>query len=157
MTGPQIALMVVSILVGVALVQGVVWFFVIRATNARRAALTMELEGAIANGGDVVRRGPTTGRYSGATGGPFSRVRGSAVLALTDRRLFIHTLRGPRIVIERGQITNVRPEAWFGSARRAGWTHVVLTMREGGEVGIGVTNGEVEAWIADVRAALVSA
>jgi hypothetical protein len=155
MTALQVVLLVVGILVLVGSIQVVVWTVVLRKVREGIARVTHELETRVSASGEKVTRGPMRVRYTGATGGSYGRVKGVAVAALTDKHLFLQTMRGAPIEFTRDVVTSVRQETWFRTQASAGWTHVVLTMMEGYDVGFAVRD-DPEGWVRDIQAMLVA-
>jgi hypothetical protein len=98
--------------------------------------------------------GPTPGMYRGSTVEGMSRfVKGNAALVLTEQRLVWRPVGQEAGEIALSDITNVRDEHWsldrFDSAADS-QPHVVLTLRQGGEVGFFIFRDRAE-WVEALR------
>lgn len=145
MTPLQIVLLVLGILAFQALLLIPLLVWVQRATVRLVDALRAEL----AASGESVQVAPAPAVYRGATGTRHSRVRGNGAAALTDRRLIVRKLIGDRVEIPTTDITGAREEKWFAGGRAGRKNHVVVSLRDGGEVGLFVTDNP--AWLAALR------
>ena len=73
---------------------------------------------------------------AGYSGGPrrFGWVKGSGVLALTDRRVIFRRVFGGLLEIELADIASVSEAAWYRGMYKAGRRHVILHLKEGAKV-----------------------
>jgi hypothetical protein len=142
----EIGLLVLGILLGNALIQGLVWYFILRWMRGRRTEAIRELAAAIES--EAVIRPPEAGRYRGATAPGYPFVKNSGVIALTDKRLVFRTLTRAMIEIPLPAITGVRESKGFNSAMVAGRTHLVVGTHAG-EIAFFVADNS--AWIAAVN------
>src|SRR5690242_8997756 len=97
MHGWGVAVFVILLLLGIAVVQGIVWTVIIvwwrRRTRTGKAQLTAELEA------ETLLRQPEKGTYRGATAPGYPIVKNNGVIALSSRRLVFLTVTGKRIEI----------------------------------------------------------
>ncbi len=143
----QVVLLVVAILVGLGLLQAAIWLPIVR----RLRRLPGRLQAELASSGETVLRGPERGTYRGSTAPGYPRAAGTGVVALTDRRLAFRPIVGRAIDVPTSHIEGIRLEKWFLGSMRAGSVHVVLQLRDGGEVGFLVA--DPGAWSAALRPA----
>jgi hypothetical protein len=108
-----------------------VWVVILRKLRRMPDLLRAEL----AASGETVRRGPEAAVYRGSSAPGYSRVGGNGVIALTDRRLLIRTLIGKGANVPLAAIVGVRQNTWFLRSYRGGRKHVIVKLRDGGEVG----------------------
>lgn len=134
MTSGNIALLVVGIVLGVLAIQAAIWIPLLGWMRRRSARLVAALNEELAASGEPPIRGPESALYRGSSGS-HSRVKGNGVLALTSRRLIFHKLVGQPVEVPLDQIVGLREDKWFLGAYRSGRPHVILQLREGGEVG----------------------
>lgn len=145
MSPGQAVLLVVGILAGIGLLQAAIWIPLIR----RLRRLPGRLRAELASSGETLLRAPERGTYRGSTATGYPRAAGTGVVALTDRRLVFRPMVGRAIDVPISQIEGIREEKWFLGSMRAGRTHLVLRLRDGGEVGFLVR--DPRAWIAALR------
>ncbi len=131
MTAAQVAGMVLAIVAAVALVQAAVWIPIRR----KLARMPEILRAELAASGEHVLRGPEAVVYRGASAAGYSRLKGNGVIALTDRRLLIRTAIGKGAAVPLAAMAGVRGDKWFLSSYVGGRTHVIVRLRDGGEVG----------------------
>lgn len=140
MSPGQVALLVLGILAfNIAL-----WIPILLWLRSRTRAIIAALARDLDASGERTLVAPESALYGGATG-PNARARGNAVVALTDRRLVVRRLVGDAFEIARADITSVREAPSF-LGRTRGTPFVVLTARDGSEVGLLVR--EHRAWLA---------
>ena len=141
----QPAVFVPLLLVGIALMQALVWIPILLVTRRRRAAATAALHTELQQAGEHVVRGPTQAlKRQGRT----SR---TGVLVLTKRRLLF--LGGGRTEIPVGEIQSVRADKWFNGNYRNGVPWMILTTERTGEVGFMTGDGR-DGWTDVVRGAM---
>jgi len=135
---------VVLLVLGILALNVALWIPILLWLRARTRALIAALARDLDASGERTLVAPESALYGGATG-PHPRARGNAVVALTDRRLVVRRLVGVGFEIARDDITAAREAPSFlGRAR--GTPFVVLTARDGSEVGLLVR--EHRAWLA---------
>lgn len=140
MTPGQVVLLVLGILAfNVAM-----WIPIVLWLRSRTRAIIAALARDIDASGERTLVAPESALYGGATG-THPWARGNAVVALTDRRVLVRRLVGEAFEIARADITAVR-EAKSFLGRSRGTPFVVLTARDGSEVGLLVR--EHRAWLA---------
>ncbi len=118
-----------------------------RISSWRRNGLLAELQQV----GETIELGPELGLYRGSDAPSLPRVKGNAVIALTERRLCIRPLIGRAIDIDRARIVGAREDTWFLGAMINMLPHLILQLRAGGEVGIIVTGEAHARWLAALR------
>ena len=152
MNAAQIVLLVVGIIAANVLVQGTVWFLIIRGWRKKAGRLAADLEGEMALSGESFVRAPVRVRYAAVTGG-----RAMALAALTGKRLVVMPFRGPVITFARdGGIASVRSERWYRSSAQGGRMHVVLQLRHGEEFAFSVPAADAPGWVNDIQRALIA-
>lgn len=123
-------LVVIGIVALVALVNVAVWVPLIRRGRAARAALEKELS----DSGEKILRGPEKAMYTGATA-TYSNVKGNGTIWLTERRIAFRKVTGGAVDVPLDRVTGAREEkAWNGSVR-GGLVHLVVSTKDGAEVG----------------------
>lgn len=95
---------------------------------------------------------PAVGNYRGASG-RFGIVKGVALLAVTDRRVICRKAIGAPIELPLAEVAAVREERWFLRSSN-GMLHLVLTLRDGVEVGL--QTRDHGRWLAGLRAAIAA-
>ncbi|MBL9105408.1 MAG: hypothetical protein JNL82_31010 [Myxococcales bacterium] len=118
---------------------------------ARRATAlkVAEIAGELAAAGERVLVAPAPAVYRGATGdGGLPRARGNGAAALGERRLVVRRLVGAGIEVKTADIVGVREDKWFARAY-AGQQHVIVQLRDGGELGLFVRDHP--AWMSALR------
>jgi len=140
-------LLVALILLGVVLVQAVIWLPVLinrrRAVAEASAALLAEI--ASAQSGEAVIRGPARARVRRG----HDEMRGA--LLLTDARLLF--AGGGRMEIALTDISLVKSSTWFNGAARAGFEWLILSTESQGDVGFLILDADPK-WPNAVREAL---
>jgi hypothetical protein len=138
-------LFVVSLVVGILLVQVLVWIPIIvwfrRRSRVVAARLATEIEG------ETVVRAPEKGVYRGATAPGYPAVKNSGLIALTRRRVVFRTLTGKAIDVPAEAITGVREATAFKGAVVAGRKHLII-QTAAGEIGFYVPDNA--GWIASL-------
>lgn len=104
----------------------------------------------LADGERVVLE-PTVGNYRGASA-RYGRVTGVAMLAVSDRRVFVAKALGARFTLPLADVASVREDRWFLRAYN-GEPHAILTLGDGVEVGLQVVRDH-DRWCAALRAAI---
>jgi hypothetical protein len=118
-----------------------------RMSSSRRNGLLAELK----REGETIELGPESGLYRGSNAPSLPRVKGNAVIALTERRLCIRPLVGRAINIDRAQVVGVREDMWFLGAMTNMLPHLILRLRTGGEVGVIVLGEAHTRWLAALK------
>jgi Protein of unknown function (DUF3592) len=140
--------LVVAIVVGILLVQVLVWIPIIvwfrRRSRVVAGRLVTEIEG------ETVIRAPEKGVYRGATAPGYPAVKYSGLIALTRRRVVLRTLTGKAIDVPAEAITGVREAAAFKSSVVAGRKHLII-QTAAGEIGFYVPDNA--GWIASISKA----
>jgi len=148
-----VAMQVAGLVLGVLLLQVLIWVPVslwLRARN-RRAAAALSAE--LAATGERVIRGPESGVYRGATD-RFGRVKGNGTMVLTDRRVVFQKILGARVEVPFAELAKVREaRAFLGSVNSM--MVAVLVLRDGNEVGFSFADHA--SWMAVFREQLPDA
>jgi hypothetical protein len=139
---------VLLLILGIGLLQVLIWVPIIRWMRRKSAAAQAALEAEMAASGERVVRGPEQGEYRGASGS-YSQVKGNCRMLLTDRRLVFVKVTGGRVDVPVDAITGVREDKVFLGSVVGGRTHVVVTMRDGSEVGFFAR--DQGAWMSALR------
>ena len=138
------------LLLGIGLLQVIIWIPIVRWMRKRSAAARVALDAEIAASGEHVVRGPEKGEYRGASGG-YSQVKGNCQLVLTDRRLAFVKLTGGRVDVQADRIVGVREAKAFLGSVVGGRSHVIVQTSDGSEVGFFVQ--DPGAWVSALRGA----
>ncbi|MFN8053680.1 MAG: hypothetical protein U0Q22_19760 [Acidimicrobiales bacterium] len=138
----KVVVLVLGILLGVALIQALVWIPVVRSWRRTREAWTTEVHTEMLASGEHTVRGPERASYRGGSGS-FSNVKGIGVLLLTDRRVLFRKTSGGVVEIERSAIVGTRRATSFNGSRVAGQTVLVVQVA-GAEAGFIVT--DLDTW-----------
>ena len=145
------AVFVVLLVVGILVLQALIWIPIIvwfrRRSRRVAAELALELEG------EQVVRPPEKGNYRGATAPGYPVVKNNGLIALTQRRLVFRTLTGKAIEIPVDAITGVREAAVFKGSVVGGRTHLIVETAAG-EIGFYVPDNA--GWTAALRQCLPS-
>jgi hypothetical protein len=139
------ALFVGLLLAVIAVIQGIVWFFVLRALRQLTTKLSDELHGT------PVVLGPERVHYQGTTGGNYPRARGFIAAALTHDRLVVRRLASRGFDVPVRDITGVSQQVRWRGHYRNGKPHVVIQTNRG-EFAIQPTNPD--AWLTAIEATL---
>ena len=140
------ALFVAVLLVVIGIVQGVIWFSIIRALRRLTTKLGHELRGT------PIVRGPERVHYQGATGsGPYPRARGFVAVALTRDRLVVRRLAVRGFDVPLREIKQVSQQLRWNGRYRNGKAHVVIETRGGA---FAIQPADPGAWIAAVEETL---
>lgn len=102
---------------------------------------------------DPAIRGPEPALYRGGSG-PYPRVKGNGLIALTRTGLIFRIYVGKSVEIPLADVTAIREDKWFQGARMGGKVHLIL-VTTAGEAGFYVRDNA--AWIAALEAARTSA
>ena len=145
LTAVNVVAFVFVLVLGLALVNAIVWVPILLWLKKKRVAAHAALDAELAASGETIVRGPEPGLYRGGTGG-YSGVSGNATLLLTDRRLVVVKVTGGRVDVPRDRMTGVRLAKAFRGSVKAGRVHVVVSAADGAEVGFLV--GDPDAWVA---------
>jgi hypothetical protein len=139
--GAQLALLIVG---AVFFLNLAVWIVIVltirRRATAQAAAFRQELEAS----GEQIVFGPEPATYAGATD-TYSRVRGTGILTLTQKRLVFHKTVGKPIEVQRSDITAVRESKVFLKNVRSKTSHLVVKVRGGAELGF--TSRDLDGWL----------
>jgi len=152
-TGISAIAFVVLLVVGILVVQALIWIPIVVALKRKSARLHASLRDELA-GGELATRGPESAVYRGATAG-FPMVNGNGVAMLTDRRLIFRKLVGAGLEVPLDRVAGVREDKWFLGSYRSGRMHLILKMRDGNEVGF--MFADHPGWMASVRELTTSA
>lgn len=140
---------VVALVLGILAVNGVIWFFIVSWLRGRLRRAEAELRARVAaSPGERFVLEPAMGSFRGATA-RFGRVKGVALVALTDRRLLFAKASGGEGELALAELKGAREEKWFLGARMGGRTHLVVTLADGCDVGFIVTDHP--RWLAALR------
>lgn len=129
-----VALRVILLLLGIGILNILIWIPLIIWIRRRSAAALAALREEIAASGERIVRGPEPALYRGASD-VYSRVNGNGIILLTDRRLIFRKMTGGRVEVPVDEINAVREDKWFLSGYRSGRLHLILGTRQGAEVG----------------------
>ncbi len=138
------AVWVPLLVAGIVALQVAIWVPIFVWLRRRSRRVTAAFEAELAATGERVIRGPESASYRGASAAGFSHVKGNCKITATDRRIVFRMLVGEGGEIALDRIVDVREDKVFLASRVGGQVHLVLTLREGGEVGFFV--GDVKAW-----------
>lgn len=141
---------IVLLVAGILLVQVLLWVPILRWLRRRTREKADSLRDELISAGERAIRGPDPAAYRGASGGGFPRVKGSAVVALTDRRLAFRMVLGPDFDIRVDQIVDVRENKWFRRSYASGRMQIIVKTAEGAEVGF--MAADHAAWMEALRA-----
>jgi hypothetical protein len=125
----HVAEFVALLVLGIAVLQALVWIPIILWWRRKSRAAAAELAAAIAS--ETVLRPPEQGIYRGATAPGYPVVNNNGTMALTGRRLIFMTITGRVIEILSDEITGVRESKVFKSSVRGGRSHLVVQTRSG--------------------------
>jgi hypothetical protein len=127
----------------VALWLGLLFAFIRRRARRARESLTAELMA------EPALRGPEPALYRSGSG-PYPRVKGNGLIALTRQRLLFRIYVGKSVEIPLAEIAGVREDKWFQGAMVGGKTHLIV-QTAAGEAGFYVADNA--AWIAAIDSA----
>ena len=113
-----------------------------RARRAREAIATELMT-------DAALRGPEPALYRSGSG-PYPKVKGNGLIALTRRRLLFRIYVGKSVEIPLAEITGLREDKWFQGAMVGGKVHLIV-QTAAGEAGFYVSDNA--AWVAAIDAA----
>jgi hypothetical protein len=139
---------VVGLVVGILAINALLWVFLLRWVKRLTVQGQQDLGDRLARSGEPVVIPPCPGVYRGGTG-RFGKVKGNAVVALTEQRLVFRKLLGDAGEIPLGEVVAVRADKWFRRAWSGGRLHLILRLRDGTEVGFFVPDHA--AWKAAVE------
>ncbi len=139
------ALFVAILLAVIGVVQGVIWFSVMRALRRLTTKLGDELRGT------PIVLGPERVHYQGATGGPYPRARGFVAVALTRDRLVVRRLAVRGFEVPLREILQVSQQLRWNGHYRNGKAHAVIETHRGS---FAIQPSDPDAWIAAVEETL---
>lgn len=139
------ALFVAVLLAVIGVVQGLIWFSVIRALRRLTTKLGDELRGT------SVLLGPERVHYQGATGGPYPRARGFVAVALTPDRLVVRRLAVRGFDVPLREIEQVSQQLRWNGHYRDGKAHVVIETHLGA---FAIQPADPDGWTAALEEAL---
>jgi hypothetical protein len=149
MSGTNSLLVLLGALALFAALLAAVLVLLVRWARRATARTVDELAADLAAAGERVLVAPAPAVYRGATGdGGLPRAKGNGAAALGERRLVIRRLVGAGIVVKTADIVGVREDKWFARAY-AGQQHVIVKLRDGGELGLFVRDHP--AWMSALR------
>ncbi len=131
MSATGVVILVLSILA----LNAVIWLALLSWLRGRLRRSDAELR-ALVQGDERFVVEPTVGNYRGATD-RFGKVKGTGMVALTDRRVLCAKAVGSLVDVPLADVVGVREDKWFlRSYNRL--PHVILKLRDGVEVGFQV-------------------
>ncbi|HEX3777782.1 MAG TPA: hypothetical protein VHV51_25115 [Polyangiaceae bacterium] len=137
---------VLSVVLGVAAVQGVMWTLVNRRTRQRLSDQQNGLAAELAKDpNERLLRGPTRARIRRG------HVDTHCTLALTDQRLLFFSRAHEQILLT--EISTVGSNVWFRGEFRGGYEWLIITTQNGDEVGFISIDGD-GGWPNAVREAM---
>lgn len=140
------AALVALVLLGILLVNGIVWGVILTVMSRRRRARLAELEESFLATGTRPVLGPARGNYCGGTG-DYPKVANNSLLVLTAAQLLIRPYFGRAVTIEVPEVTGTRiAKSWRGRVV-AGRDFLVVTTGHG-EVGLFVP--DTTGWQAEI-------
>ena len=139
MTALRVVLLIASTLAAIAV--GVVVLMIAMGRRLRTAETTVRAQ---VTGAERFLLEPTIGNYGGATG-RFDPSKGVAIVAVSDRRLFVAKARGARFEIPLAELVGAREGRGFLGAA-GDLPDVILRLRDGVELGLQVR--EHARWLA---------
>lgn len=137
------------VLLAVACIQAAIWIPLILLFRSRSRRYEAALRLDLAMSGETIERGPERARYGGATSG-YSRVGGSGLIVLTDRRLLFRKIFGGTIQLPLDEIVGLREAKTFLRTWRGGHPFLIVKLVSGAELGFLVNDHP--AWIASMGA-----
>ncbi|MCA9626699.1 MAG: hypothetical protein KC766_03490 [Myxococcales bacterium] len=151
MDSTQTVLLVMALIGGMLLLQLTVWlpilYWMRKRSREEAEALGRELEAK----GETLVLGPEPALYRGSNAG-HGKVRGNALIALTNKRLLVRRLVGEPIEVRVGEIAGVRETKWFLGGMKGGRMHLVFRLPGGGELGVMLDKQKHAEWLQDLRA-----
>ncbi len=151
MESTHTAVFVLALVGGILLLQLVIWIPIIawmrKRSRAEAEALGRELEAK----GETLALGPESAIYRGSNAG-HGKVRGNALVALTNKRLLVRRLVGDPIDVRAEEIAGVRETKWFLGGAKGGRMHLVFRLPGGGELGVMILDKQKHAvWLQELR------
>ncbi|MEZ4373641.1 MAG: hypothetical protein R3B07_22665 [Polyangiaceae bacterium] len=150
MESTNTVLFVVALVLGILLLQLTIWipilYWMRKRSREEADALGRELEAK----GETLVLGPETAVYRGSNAG-HGKVRGNAIVALTNKRLLVRRIAGGPIEVRVGEIAGVRETKWFLGAARGNRMHLVFRLPGGGELGLMMDKQKHAEWLQDLR------
>ncbi|MGE0323569.1 MAG: hypothetical protein AB7K71_19725 [Polyangiaceae bacterium] len=150
MESSHTALFVVALVVGILLLQVLIWIpisaWMRKRSREQADALGRELEAK----GEILVLGPESALYRGSNAG-HGQAKGNSIIALTNKRLLIRRLLGSPIEVRCEEIAGVRESRWFLGAA-TGNMHLIFRLPGGGELGVMLIDKQRHAeWLQDLR------
>jgi hypothetical protein len=139
MTPLQIVLLIIAI-------NALIWVPVIVWTRRRTARLIRETEDSLMLVGEKAVVGPESAFFRKPMLGRVGSVSGNAIVTLTEKRLIIRPLVGSEMEFPRGDIVGVKESKWYQASAKGGYTHVIVTMKDGREMAVLVR--DPKPWVA---------
>jgi len=138
----HIALQIVLLVVGIAVVLGLIAGAIVLFYRGKYRGATQQLDTELA--AETVIRPLEKGNYRGSTAPGFPSVKNSGRIALTRRRVVFVTLTGTTISVPLDTVIGLRLSKVFKGSVVGGWTHLVLRTAAG-EIGFYVP--DTTAWL----------
>jgi hypothetical protein len=126
---------VVVLVVAIVAANAILWVALLAWLRGRLRRSDAELR-ALVQGDERFLVEPSVGNYRGATA-RFGKVKGTGVVALTDRRVLCAKAVGALIDVPLADVVDVREDKWFLRSYN-GVPHVILRLRDGVELGLQV-------------------
>jgi len=139
------ALFVATLLAVIGVIQGLIWFSVIRALRRLTTRLGEELRGT------PILIDPERVHYQGATGGHYPRARGFVAVALTHDRLAVRRLAVRGFDVPLREVKRVSQQLRWNGHYRDGKAHVVIETDRGE---FAFQPMDPDAWVAAARRTL---
>ncbi|WP_445165325.1 hypothetical protein ACTXG7_15485 [Mycolicibacterium sp. Dal123E01] len=138
----HIVLQIVLLVVGIAVVLGLIAGVIVLFYRGRYRAAAQQLDTELAV--ESIIRPFEKGNYRGSTAPGFPSVKNNGRIALTRRRVVFLTLTGTTISVPLDSVIALRLSKVFKGSVVGGWTHLVLRTAAG-EIGFYVP--DTNAWL----------
>jgi len=150
----NVAIFVPALVGGILLFNAVLWGGIILWFRSRGAKSRAAFADEIARTGERLVIALEMGNYAGGTG-DFSKVGGTGLIALTDRRVWFQKLTGGVVEIPVTRLVGAHVTKSWRSQRRAGRQFLVLSTREQSELAFSLT--DASRWMGALQGAGVPA
>ena len=137
----------VWLIVAILALNALLWWAALAWMRGRLRRTDAELRGLVQDDERFVVE-PAVGNYRGATA-RFGKVKGTGVVALTDRRILCAKAVGKWIEVPLAEVVGVREDEWFLRSYN-GTPHLIVKLRDGVEVGFQVRDRA--RWLEALRA-----
>lgn len=142
---------IILLVVGIFVVQALVWFLMSRWLLKKTEALKNKLIEQYRKANIPFIIEPQSALYRGADA-RFGNVKGNGVICLTEKALLFEKITGQRIEIDRAEITEAQVEKSFKgkTSLATGGRHLVIKTKDGNRVGFLLK--DAEEWAQKINA-----